>query len=115
MHPDTLLSVTLDAICSRNRYTTDPQPVLDELRATAGDRPDVLAEAVGTWVGFFEDDYTATLCTALRTLPDLEAWIALGQFRRHLPAHGTPEILGHGKATDLPLYVTTDPLILDAP
>ncbi|WP_336642039.1 hypothetical protein [Microbacterium sp. USHLN272] len=115
LSPTVKLSVTLDAICSRNRYTSDPRPVLDELRATAGDRGDVLAEAVGTWLGFFEDEHTATLCAALRTLPGLEQWIALGQFRRSLPDPSTPEILGHGKAVDLPLYVTTDPTLLDAP
>ncbi|WP_449408808.1 hypothetical protein [Microbacterium maritypicum] len=59
--PDVILTVTLDAICSRNRYTRDPGPVIAELIATAGDRTDLLAEAVGTWVGFFEDDYTLTL------------------------------------------------------
>lgn len=101
------LSVALDAICSRNRYTTDPAPVLDELRATAGECTDVLAEAVGTWVGYFEDDHTATLCTALRTLPDLDPWIALGKHRRSLPDPSTPERLGHGQAAALPLYVNT--------
>jgi len=102
------LSVALDAICSRNRYTTDPAPVLAELRATAGERTDVLAEAVGTWVGYFEDEYTATLCTALRALPDLEPWIALGQHRRSLPDPSTPERLGHGQSAALPLYITAD-------
>lgn len=87
---DTLLSVHLDAICSRNRYTQDPGPVIDELRATAGRRTDLLAEAVGTWVGYFEDDYTRTLCAALRELPDLEPWIALGAHRRDMPDHSTP-------------------------
>lgn len=115
LSPAVKLSVELDAICSRNRYTSDPQPVIDELRATSGNRTDVLAEAVGTWVGYFEDEYTQTLCTALRALPGLEEWIALGQFRRAQPDPSTPEILGHGKAVDLPLYVTTDPKILDAP
>lgn len=90
LSPDVALSIHLDAICSRNRYTQNPAPVIDELRATASDRPDILAEAVGTWVGFFEDDYTLTLCTALRELPDLEPWIALGQHRRSLPDHRTP-------------------------
>lgn len=100
------LSIALDAICSRNRYTTDPAPVLDELRATAGERTDVLAEAVGTWVGYFEGEYTATLCAALRTLPDLEPWIALGQHRRSLPDPSTPAVLGHGRAAALPLYIS---------
>lgn len=115
LSPTVKLSVELDAICSRNRYTSDTAPVLDELKAAAGERTDVLAEAVGTWVGYFEDDYTATLCTALRTLPGLEPWIALGKHRRSLPDPSTPERLGHGQAAALPLYITTDPTILDAP
>jgi len=92
-----LLTVHLDAICSRNRYTTDPAPVIAELIETAGDRRDLLAEAVGTWVGYFEDDYIITLCRALRELPGLEPWIALGQYRRSLPDPSTPPILGHGR------------------
>lgn len=95
---DTLLSIHLDAICSRNRYTRDPAPVVDELRATAGDRTDLLAQSVGTWVGFFEDDYTRILCTALRELPDLEPWLALGAHRRAMPDHRTPAPPpGHGR------------------
>ena len=31
LSPDVMLSITLDAICSRNRYTTDPGPVVAEL------------------------------------------------------------------------------------
>lgn len=89
LHPDVALSVRLDAICARNQYTKDPSPVVAELRATAGDRTDILTEAVGTWVGFFEDDYTRTLTTALRALPGLEPWIALGQRRRATPTHDT--------------------------
>lgn len=89
--PDVLLTVHLDAICSRNRYTTDPAPVIAELIATAGDRTDLLAEAVGTWVGYFEDDYIQTLCTALRELPDLEPWISLGQYRRQSGVHSTAQ------------------------
>lgn len=87
---NTLLSVHLDAICSRNRYTTDPGPVIEELLATAGHREDLLAQSVGTWVGYFEDHYTRILCTALRELPDLEPWIALGAHRRGLSDHRTP-------------------------
>ncbi|MCT1395686.1 hypothetical protein M4D51_08095 [Microbacterium sp. p3-SID338] len=109
------LSIALDAICSRNRYTIDPAPVLAELRVVAGERHDVLAEAVGTWVGYFEDNHTATLCTALRTLPNLESWIELGLHRRSLPDPSTPALLGHGQAAALPLYITTDPRLLDAP
>lgn len=94
MHPDTYLSIVLDATCARNQYTSDPAPVLEELRALAGDRVDVLTESVGTWVGYFEAEHTQTLCTALRELPGLEPWIALGKHRRHTLGHSTPTIGG---------------------
>ena len=90
LSPDTLLSITLDAICSRNRYTADPAPVIAELHAAAGDRSDILTESVGTWVGFFEDEQTLTLCAALRELPGLEPWIEVGASRRAQPDHHTP-------------------------
>jgi hypothetical protein len=90
LSPDVMLSITLDAICSRNRYATDPAPVIAELYATAGDRVDILTESVGIWVGFFEDPHVATLCTALRELPGLEPWIAIGASRRAQPDHRTP-------------------------
>ncbi|MFF7293241.1 hypothetical protein ACFY9N_11990 [Microbacterium sp. NPDC008134] len=115
LSPAVKLSVEVDAICSRNRYTSEPGPVIDELRAATAHRPDVLAEAAGTWLGYFEDEYTATLCAALRSIPGVEPWIEVGRFRRSLPAPSTPEILGHGMAVDMPLYVTTDPVVLDAP
>lgn len=97
LSPDVMLSITLDAICSRNRYTTDPAPVIAELYATAGTRLDILTESVGTWVGFFEDAQIVTLCTALRELPGLEPWIAEGVRRRSLPHHSTPPLgIRHG-------------------
>lgn len=98
LSPDVRLSVNLDAICSRNRYTNDPAPVVDELIATAGARRDILAEAVGTWVGYFEDDHTRALCAALRELPGLEEWITLGQRRRASRHHSTPGVLTHSSA-----------------
>jgi hypothetical protein len=91
--PETKLSIALDAICARHRYTADPAAALAELRAAAGARVDVLSEAVGTWIGYFEDDYTRTLTTALRELPGLDAWIAVGQDRRRI-GHSTA---GFGK------------------
>lgn len=90
LSPDTMLSIELGSICSRNRYTSHPGPVIAELLATAGDRVDILTESVGTWVGFFEDAETLTLCTALRQLPGLEPWIAVGANRRAQPDHRTP-------------------------
>jgi len=41
-------------------------------------------------VGYFEDDYTRILRDALRELPDLEPWVALGAHRRSMPDHTTP-------------------------
>lgn len=90
LSPDTLLSIELGSICSRNRYTTDPAPVIDQLLTTAGDRVEILQEAVGSWIGFYEDQYTTTLATALRELPGLGPWIAQGAYRRSIPDHRTP-------------------------
>lgn len=90
LSPDTLLSIHLGAICSRNRYTRSPELVVAELLETAGDNEAVLQEAVGSWVGYYEDEYTRILCDALRGLPGLEPWIELGAYRRGLAAHSTP-------------------------
>lgn len=91
LSPDVMMSITLDAICSRNRYTRDPAAVIAELYATAGDRLDILTESVGTWVGYFNDEPIRILCTALRELPDLEPWIAVGAARRAQADHRTPD------------------------
>lgn len=88
---DVMLSVTLDAICSRNRYATDPGPVLAELYATAGERSNILAESVGTWLGYFgRDAHVEVLAAALREVPGIEPWIAVGADRRAQPDHRTP-------------------------
>ena len=100
LSPDVRLSVHLDAICSRNRYTRDPEPVIAELLATAGHRQDILTESVGTWVGYFEDADTRILCAALRELPGLAPWIAVGRDRFSSPHHRTPEVLQHTTAPD---------------
>lgn len=75
---------------SRNRYTTAPAPVVAELLETAGDRAAVLQEAVGTWIGFYEDDYVQPLCDALRVIPGVDEWIVEGARRRAIPDHRTP-------------------------
>jgi hypothetical protein len=90
LSPDTLLSIHLGTIISRAQYTSNPEPVIAELLETAGDRVEVLREAVGTWIGFYEDDYTRTLCDALRTIPGVEPWIRVGVERRAIPDHRTP-------------------------
>lgn len=102
LHPDVALSVKLSAIMSRNRYTHDPAPVIEELYAAAGDRLDILAAEVGRWVGFYEDDYTRDLVTALRALPlEMDDAIALGVQRRNAGSHTTTGFNGpHGNGRD---------------
>jgi hypothetical protein len=90
---ETLLDIRLSAICSRNRYTTDPGPVVDELRAEAGLRTDILAMVAGTWAGFYDSPDTHHLAVALRGLPGAEAWVGLGMKRRGV---------GNSGATPLP-------------
>lgn len=86
---DTLLSIKLSAICSRNRYTKDPAPVIAELIAAADDRQDVLAQESGSWSGFYEDENTRTLAVALLEIPGAADWVALGRERRNAGRHGT--------------------------
>lgn len=90
LHPDTLLGIHISCVMSRNQFTDDPGPVIEELYATAGDRIDLLAREVGMWIGFYEADHNRALATALRALPlDMDDAIALGQERRYEPVHGT--------------------------
>lgn len=89
LRPDVQLAVHLSSICSRNRYTDDPGPVIAELLEAAGDRADILAEEAGTWSGYYEDDYTRTLALALREIPGAAEWVALGRERRNAPTHST--------------------------
>lgn len=84
------LDVLLSAICSRNRYTRAPGPVLDELRAAAGDRTEILARVAGSWAGYFDDEHTAVLAAALRTIEGTAAWVEVGRDRRGRAPHGAP-------------------------
>lgn len=92
LSPDVTLSIDLSAVMSRHSYTRDPGPVIAELRQTAGDRMDLLAEEVGLWIGFHDAPDTHVLAEALRVAfadLDLEPHIALGESRRYAPRHGT--------------------------
>jgi hypothetical protein len=90
LHPDVALGVHLSAICSRNRYTHDPGPVVAELMEVAGERGDVLAFEVGRWAGYYDDEHTATLVAAiLRNIPHAAEWAPVGRSKRAAPAHGT--------------------------
>ncbi|GAB6859091.1 hypothetical protein [Microbacterium xylanilyticum] len=88
--PDTALCVRLSATMHRNQYTQEPGPVVAELYEIAGNRIDLLAAEVGRWVGFYEDQHTITLTTALRALPlDMDDAIKIGEHRRNLHTHST--------------------------
>lgn len=90
LDPATALDVRLSAICSRNRYATDPEAVLAKLRETAGDRGDILASVAGLWAGFHESDpHRQVLVAALRTIPGAEEHVPEGRFRRGAGSHST--------------------------
>lgn len=89
---DTMLDVTLSAICARNQYTRDVAPVIAELTAAARGRGDVLARAAGIWAGYFDAAETRTLATALRGIPGAEQWVAEGRRRRGIPRHSAPTV-----------------------
>jgi hypothetical protein len=95
---DTRLSVKLSAIMAKNAYTTDPEPVVAELRRVAGPRLDILTEEVSLWIGFHDSEHTRTLTDALRALPlDLDDAIAEGDRRRRAGHHSTTGFNGpHG-------------------
>jgi len=81
LDPDTALGIKIGATISRDRYETDPaeiQRIINDIYKIAGDRLDILTEEVGRFTGFYEDQHTITLTTALRTLPlDMADAIAL--------------------------------------
>lgn len=90
LRADVKISIDLGCIMSRNRYTTDPGPVIAELFATAGRRTDLLAHEMGSWVAYYGDDYTRTLSDALLALPlDIRAGIAHGEEARNRGTHST--------------------------
>lgn len=90
LDPDVALGIRLSTICSRNRYTTDPGPVIAELLEVAGDRGDVLAFEAGRWAGYYDDEHTAVLVAAIvADVPGGAAWTGEGRARRAAPPHGT--------------------------
>lgn len=90
LHPDVQLGIALGAICGRNRYTSDPAPVIAELLARAGVRTDILAMEAGKWAGYYDDGETAVLVNAiLAEVPGAAQWAQAGRTQRARPAHGT--------------------------
>lgn len=103
LSPDKMIAADLSGILFRNKFTKDPAPVIDELRAAAGRRRDLLAAEVGAWIGFYETDDTRTLVDALREAfadLNLEPGITLGAERRQRPSHGTHDF--HARTTKEP-------------
>lgn len=103
--PDTMLGIQVGSVMSRNRYTTDPASVVAELRATAGDRTDILAAEVGGWVGFYGDaEEVSVLVSALLAMTDLdlEPGIAVGRERRGAGVHGTSGFTPRNQETPPP-------------
>ena len=88
LHPDVALAIRLSAIMSRNRYTRDPAPVIDELKLTAGDRTDLLAAEAGRWAGYYGDEHTAALADALLEIPGAREHVADGARRRGMQWNG---------------------------
>lgn len=98
LRPDIALSVQLDAILHRHRYDTGPAAALTELTETAGDRADVLAEAAGTWAGYFgrQPGTSPALVAALKTIPGAAVFVPIGERRHRGGSHGFhPTTPGH--------------------
>lgn len=92
LDPEVALDVLLSAICGRNQYARDPEPVVAELTAASRGHADILARVAGIWVGYFESPETAPLAEALRRLPSADSWIPEGRRRRGIPRHSAPLI-----------------------
>lgn len=76
---------------TRSLRTNNPAPVLDELRALAGDDHELLAEVCGLVVGYYRDEQSAALCALLEVEVDgMAPWIELGRQRRARGVHGAP-------------------------
>jgi hypothetical protein len=86
----TLLDIRLSAICTRNQYTHDPGPVIDELRQVAGSHTDILAMVAGTWAGYYRNPHTSELADALLQVEGATDWVELGIKRRGAEPHKTP-------------------------
>lgn len=89
MHPDTALSVRIDAICARHQHEPDAAAAIADLRAAAGDRADILHETVGECVGYFDEGRRHEYCVQLLdAFPDARPFVEVGR-RRRGHVHGT--------------------------
>lgn len=84
------ICIRLNAIASRNAYTTEPAAVVAELRAYAGGRDDLLARAAGEWAGYHQGrPETAQLAEALRRVAGTAGWVEEGRRRARQWRHDT--------------------------
>lgn len=89
LSPRRALDVALSATITRNLLTNNPGPVLDELRALAGDDHELLAQVAGTCAGWYESPETITLCAALAAEIDgAGLWVQVHRERRSRCSHG---------------------------
>lgn len=92
LSPRRALDVALSAVVARNLLTNDPGPVIDELRALAGDDHELLAEVAGTCSGWYESPETLVLCAALAAeIEGAAPWVQVGRRRGSRGVHGGPE------------------------
>lgn len=92
LSPRVALDVAMSAVLTRNIRTGDPEPVIAELRALAGDDHELVREVAGLFIGYYRDTYSEALCDALVAQIDgLGPWIELGRRRRARGVHGGPE------------------------
>lgn len=92
LSPRTALDVAMSAAVTRDLRTNNPGPVLDALRALAGEDHELLAEVCGLVVGYYRDEQCAALCDLLEAeVEGVAPWVQLGRQRRARGVHGGPE------------------------
>ena len=88
MDSDVLFDIQVSGLLGRHQFTTDPAPVVAELRALGLD--ELVVRTVGHWVGYYGAEHTRTLCEALlAAYPAAQDWVADGHARRTVAQHGT--------------------------
>lgn len=91
LSPRTMLDVALSAAISRSLLTRDPDPVIAELRALAGDDVELLAQVAGGCAGWYEAPQTAVMCAALvDQIAGAASWAQAARERRSQSVHGAP-------------------------
>lgn len=85
-----MFDIQVAGILSRNQYTRNPEPVVDEV-AELGPAEKV-SWSVGAWIGYYDHPDRATLIDALRRrFPDAAQHEHIGQASRAKPIHSNIE------------------------